>query len=234
VNSFRPGGIAVVIGASGGIGGAVADALATSGSFAETIRLSRSDTAGIDITSESTIAAAAAKIAARGGDLRLVFNASGFLYDNNFTPEKSWSQIDPVHMQKSFAVNSIGPALLVKHFLPLLAADGKAVFATLSAKVGSIGDNQIGGWYAYRAAKAALNQLVRTAAIELKRRRPQAICIALHPGTVASALTGPFAKTGLDVQTPEAAARRLLETIDHLDLAATGGFLDRFGQPIPW
>jgi NAD(P)-dependent dehydrogenase (short-subunit alcohol dehydrogenase family) len=234
VNSFPAGGIAVVIGASGGIGRALADALEASGQFAKVVRLSRSGTPGLDITSEPSIAQAAAEIAAPGRELRLVLDATGFLHDDEFTPEKSWREIDPDHMQKSFAVNAIGPALLMKHFLPLLATDGKSVFATLSAKVGSIGDNQLGGWYAYRAAKAALNQIVRTASIELKRRKPNAICVALHPGTVATGLTGPFAKTGLDVQTPETAAEHLLAAIDALTSAESGSFLDRFGQPLPW
>ena len=224
----------MVIGASGGIGGAMADALEASGHFAEVLRLSRSGTSALDITSEPSIAQAAAEIAARDGALRLVFDATGFLHDDEFTPEKSWTQIDPDHMQKSFAVNAIGPALLMKHFLPLFAPDGKTVFATLSAKVGSIGDNQLGGWYAYRAAKAALNQIVRTASIELKRRKPNAICVALHPGTVATGLTGPFAKTGLDVQTPAVAAAHLLAAIDMLTPADSGAFLDKFGEPLPW
>lgn len=234
MKSIQAGGIAVVIGASGGIGGALADALESGGHFAEVVRLSRSGTPALDVTSEPGIAQAAADVAARGGGLRLVFDATGFLHDGDFQPEKSWREIDPDHMQKSFAVNAIGPALLMKHFLPLLAADGRAVFATLSAKVGSIGDNQLGGWYAYRAAKAALNQIVRTAAVELKRRRPEAICVALHPGTVATSLTGPFAKTGLDVQTPATAAADLLAAIDALQPGVSGGFLDRFGEPLPW
>jgi NAD(P)-dependent dehydrogenase (short-subunit alcohol dehydrogenase family) len=234
VNSFPAGGIAVVIGASGGIGRAIADALASRGHFAEVVRLSRSRAPALDITSEPSIAQAAAAVAARGGALRLVFDATGFLHDGDFQPEKSWTQIDPEHMRKSFAVNAIGPALLMKHFLPLLAADGRAVFATLSAKVGSIGDNDLGGWYAYRAAKAALNQMVKTAAVELKRRKPQAVCVALHPGTVATGLTGPFDKTGLDVQTPADAAAHLLAAIDRLQPTDSGGFLDRFGQKLPW
>ena len=234
MNSFPAGGIAVVIGASGGIGNAIANALDASSRFAEVVRLSRSGKPALDITSEPSIGQAAAGIAARDGKLRLVFDATGFLHDDKFTPEKSWTQIDPDHMQKSFAVNAVGPALLMKHFLPLLAPDGKSVFATLSAKVGSIGDNQLGGWYAYRAAKAALNQIVKTAAIELKRRKPNAICVALHPGTVATGLTGPFAKTGLHVQTPEVAAAQLLTAIDALRPGDSGGFLDRFGQPLPW
>ena len=234
MNSFPAGGIAVVIGASGGIGRAVADALESGRHFAEVVCLSRSGTPSLDITSEPSIAQAAADIAARGGALRLVFDATGFLHDDEHQPEKSWTQIDPEHMRKSFATNAIGPAVLMKHFLPLLSSDGRAVFATVSAKVGSIGDNELGGWYAYRAAKAALNQLVKTASVELKRRKPQAICVALHPGTVATGLTGPFDKTGLDVQAPANAATQLLRMIDALQPGDSGGFLDRFGQKLPW
>ena len=122
----------------------------------------------------------------------------------------------------------------MKHVLPLLPRSGKAVFATLSARVGSIGDNRLGGWYAYRASKAALNQLVRTAAVELARRSPEALCIALHPGTVATALSAPFATTGLHLHNPEEASRHLLTVVDKLTVEANGGFFDWRGQPIPW
>jgi NAD(P)-dependent dehydrogenase (short-subunit alcohol dehydrogenase family) len=123
---------------------------------------------------------------------------------------------------------------MMKHMLPRLPRAGKSVFATLSAKVGSIGDNRLGGWYAYRASKAALNQLVRTASIELARRAPEAICVALHPGTVATSLSSPFAATGLEVHTPDVAARHLLGVIDQLAPHANGGFFDWRGQTLPW
>jgi NAD(P)-dependent dehydrogenase (short-subunit alcohol dehydrogenase family) len=122
----------------------------------------------------------------------------------------------------------------MKHFLPLLPRQGKSVFASLSAKVGSIGDNQLGGWYSYRASKAALNQLVHTAAIELARRRPEAVCVALHPGTVDTGLSSDFAKSGLSVQQPADAAARLLSVLDRLTAADTGGFFDYRGDPLPW
>lgn len=131
-------------------------------------------------------------------------------------------------------MNAIGPALLMKHFLPLLPRQGRSVFATLSARVGSIGDNRLGGWYGYRASKAALNQFVRTAAIELGRRQPAAICVALHPGTVATSLSAPFVKAGLDVQTTDQAAGRLIDVIDHLPPGSSGGFFDHRGDPVPW
>ena len=156
------------------------------------------------------------------------------MHGADFLPEKSWKQIDPLQMAQSFAINAIGPALLMKHFLPLLARQDKAVFATLSAKVGSIGDNHLGGWYSYRASKAALNQLVHTAAIELRRTRPQALCVALHPGTVESALSSPFAKTGLTVQMPMDAARRLLRVVGRLTINNSGGFFNQDGGILSW
>jgi NAD(P)-dependent dehydrogenase (short-subunit alcohol dehydrogenase family) len=137
-------------------------------------------------------------------------------------------------MARAFALNAIGPALIMKHMLPLLPRTGKAVFATLSARVASIGDNRLGGWYSYRASKAALNQLVRTAAVELARRAPNAICVALHPGTVATSLSAPFSKDGLDIQTVDVSAARLLDVIDGLSPDQTGGFFDHLGAPIPW
>ena len=188
----------------------------------------------LDVCSERSVAEAAAAVSATGLPLRLLINATGFLHGEGYEPEKSWRQIDPGHMAKSFAVNAIGPALLVKHFLPLLPREGKAVFVTLSAKVGSIGDNRLGGWYSYRASKAALNQIVRTAAVELARRQRESLCVALHPGTVSSRMTSPFRKEGLDVCTPEEATTRLLSVVDGLKPADSGGFLDYRGQPLPW
>ena len=220
---------ALVIGAEGGIGAALVAALQVT---CETISLSRHSDPAIDLLDEASIAAAAAALA--GKPIRLVIDATGFLHGEGFSPERSLRQIDPAHMAKSFAINAIGPALLMKHFLPILPSTERSVFATLSAKVGSIGDNQLGGWYSYRASKAALNQLVHTAAIELKRRHPHAICVAIHPGTVASNLSAPFAKTGLDVQTPAQAAASILTALKNLTPEQSGHFLDHQGKEIPW
>ncbi|TXL67279.1 Rossmann-fold NAD(P)-binding domain-containing protein [Zeimonas arvi] len=126
------------------------------------------------------------------------------------------------------------PAPPMKHLLPLLLRDGRSVFATLSAKVGSIGDNRLGGWYAYRASKAALNQLVRTASIELRRRCPEAVCVALHPGTVDTPLSAPFGKAGLEVRPAAEAARLLVGVLETLQPAQSGGFFDYRGQALPW
>ena len=169
-----------------------------------------------------------------GAPLVLVIDATGLLHDERMGPERSWRDITPDAMAIAFAVNATGPALLIKHLAPRLASEGKATFATLSAKVGSIGDNRLGGWYAYRASKAALNQIVRTAAVELRRRRPQALCVSLHPGTVDTRLTAPFAKAGLSVATPAEAATRLIGVLDGLAPADSGGFFDYRGEPLPW
>lgn len=230
LTSFPPRGVAVVVGSSGGIGAALVAALADCTRFTAIVGLSRPT---LDLHDEITIAASAAQVAARGVP-RLIIDATGVLHAGALQPEKSWRQLDPIQLAEAFAINAIGPALLMKHFLPLLPIDGKAVFATLSARVGSIGDNRLGGWYGYRASKAALNQFVRTAAVELHRRQRHAICVALHPGTVETLLSSKFGKGGLEVQTPSVAAAKLLRVIDGLGVADSGEFFDQHGQRVPW
>ena len=224
--------IAVVIG-SGGIGGALAEALRSAAEYDEVVVLGRRSTPALDLLDEASIAACARWLAARGAS-ELVIDATGILHGPDMAPEKSWRELDPATLAQAFAINAIGPALLMKHFLPLLPRERRAVFATLSAKVGSIGDNRLGGWYAYRASKAALNQLVRTASIELRRNRPQAICVALHPGTVDTGLSAPFAKSGLQVQPPALAAQRLLTVLAGLKAEDSGQFFDYRGERLPW
>ena len=233
LTSFPGGATAVIFGASGGIGSALADLVDRSGRFAAILPFSRNGQGRFDLLDEDSIIAAFDEIG-RAGTLRLVIDATGFLHDERQGPEKSLRDVRPDALARAFALNAIGPAMLMKHALPLLPRDGKAVFATLSARVGSIGDNRLGGWYAYRASKAALNQLLVTAAIELQRRRPEAICLALHPGTVDTSLSQPFAKDGLDLQSPLDSARRLLDVIDKATPQQTGSFLDHHGIPIPW
>ena len=225
--------LAVVVGSGGGVGAAVVAALREAGDYDEVLALGRRGSPALDLLDEASIAAAAAAVRARGVPT-LVFDATGFLHGGGMEPEKSWRELDPAHLAHAFAINAIGPALLMKHFLPLLPRERRAVFATLSARVGSIGDNRLGGWYSYRASKAALNQLVRTAAVELRRGRPQAICVALHPGTVDTGLSAPFAKSGLQVQAPAEAAARLLAVIERLGPGDSGEFFDHRGEPVPW
>jgi NAD(P)-dependent dehydrogenase (short-subunit alcohol dehydrogenase family) len=219
----------IVFGASGGIGAAFCNALGPA-----TLGLSRASTPALDITDEASIEAAAAYVRENLEPPRLMIDATGFLHGHGYMPEKTFAALDAAHMALSFQLNAIGPALLMKHFLPLLPRVAPACFVTLSAKVGSIGDNQAGGWYSYRAAKAALNQLVHTAAIELKTKRPQAVCIALHPGTVETGLSAPFAKSGLNVRPPDEAVKDMLRVIEQLTPGDSGKFFSYDGVELPW
>lgn len=218
---------ALVIGSSGGIGAAVTAALAARGS--DVTPLSRR-TNGIDLTDESSIAASLAPLDA---PYDLILVATGALELGPHRPEKTLRALDPSAMAAQFALNATGPALVLKHALRLVPRDRPARFAALSARVGSIGDNGLGGWYAYRAAKAALNQLIHTAAIEVKRTHPQAILCTYHPGTVATPLTAAYAN-GHPTVPPETAADHLLAVLANLTPADTGGFFDWQGKPVPW
>jgi NAD(P)-dependent dehydrogenase (short-subunit alcohol dehydrogenase family) len=233
LTSFPAGGVAVVFGAGGGIGGALVDALRASGRFSVVLGFGRTTAQPVDILDDTSLEAAAANAAA-AGEIRLVLDATGFLHDDLQEPEKSWRQLDAEKLARSYAINAIAPALMMKTLLPRLPRNGKAVFGTLSARVGSIGDNFVGGWYAYRASKAALNQLVRTASIELARRAPEAICVALHPGTVATTLSAPFGSGGHQLFTPAEAAAYLLNVVDGLTAAQSGGFFDWQGEVVPY
>lgn len=243
--SFPDGLRVVVAGAGGGIGNAVVELLAESPQVARVYALTRDrpvlasprvESIPFDLEDEASIAAAAARCRA-DGPLHLVFVATGVLHDGaGLQPEKTWRALDAPSMAQSFAVNAIGPALLAKHFLGGLATGDKAVFAALSARVGSIEDNRLGGWHSYRAAKAALHMLVRTFAIELSRRNPTALCIALHPGTVDTVLSRPF-QAGVPAGRlfmPRHAAECLLRVIDTLDESASGDAFAWDGQRVPF
>lgn len=223
--------VALIIGATGSIGGALKAKLCLGGAFSKVVVASRPT---LDVTREESVASLAGQIAEMPQDLSLVIDATGYLHDANAMPEKSWRQMDPEHLAKAFRINAIGPAILMKYFLPLMPRGRRSVFATLSARVGSIGDNKLGGWYGYRASKTALNQFVRTAAVELKRKKPLAICVALHPGTVESKLSAPFAKSNLEVRSAAEAAAQLLAVIDDLEPRNSGGFYDYRGDTISW
>lgn len=229
---------ALVFGASGGIGAAVAERLQADPACRAVIGLSRRSTPAIDLTDEASLATAAAAVRAEHGTVDLMFDATGALMvagadGQPAGPEKTLRRLDPVAMANAFAVNAIGPALLLKHFAPLLPRERRSVFATLSARVGSIGDNRLGGWMSYRASKAALNQIVRVAAIEIARKHPQAIVVALHPGTVATNLSAPFAGSR-DTFSPAESAERLLAVIGDLQPQDSGGFFAYDGAAIPW
>ena len=218
---------ALVLGASGGIGAAVCDRLARDG--ARVTRLSRRDD-GLDLTDPTTPGPLAARLE-RPFDL--IFNATGALVIGGHEPEKSFAAIDAQAMARQFALNATGVALAIRHFAPLLRDKGRAVFASLSARVGSIGDNGLGGWVSYRAAKAAQNQIIRTAAIEWQRRNPDSIFVALHPGTVETPLTAKYAAHYPTI-TPDRSARALLDVIAGLTARDSGGFRDWKGEVVPW
>jgi NAD(P)-dependent dehydrogenase (short-subunit alcohol dehydrogenase family) len=219
----------LVIGASGGIGAALVAALRTRGPVHT---LSRS--AGeIDLADQDSIAAAAERMKNHAPFGRIVV-AAGLLHGDGAAPERSLRDLEAERLARSFAVNAIGPALCARYFLPLLAPDGR--FAALSARVGSISDNRLGGWYGYRASKAALNQLIRTAAIELARTRPQAICVTLHPGTVDTAMSRPFQRGVPDERlfSPEQSADCLLDVLDRLGPGDSGSCFDWAGKLVPF
>ena len=283
--SGQAGAVAVVVGASGGIGAALVERLLADARFARVLALSRSrptasspaarseasdatfeDTSGclasdglapgglelgglasggsapdrlvpgrLDLLDEGSIETAAAQ-AAGLGSVRLVLVATGMLHADGLRPEKRWDALDAQALAHAFAVNSIGPALVAKHFLPLLPRAGRSVFAALSARVGSIEDNRSGGWYAYRASKAALNMLIRTLAVELARRAPEAVCVGLHPGTVDTALSRPFQGNVAPHKlfTPAQAAGHLLQVVEGLQPADSGGLFAWDGARIPY
>ncbi len=218
---------ALVIGASGGIGGAVGAAL--SAQAWEVVRLSRSAD-GLDVTDEASVARV---LGGLDGAFDLVFVATGGLEIGGARPEKSVRALDAGAMAAQFALNAIGPALVLKHVWRLIPKDRPAKLAVLSARVGSIGDNRLGGWHGYRAAKAALNQIVRTCAVELARSHPQAALVALHPGTVATPLTAAYAG-GHPTVTTDVAARNLLAVLDGIGAEQSGLFFDWKGERVEW
>jgi NAD(P)-dependent dehydrogenase (short-subunit alcohol dehydrogenase family) len=172
-------------------------------------------------------------LAALDGPFELIVIATGALEIEDATPEKTIRAVGQQAMLDQFALNAVGPALVLAHAPDLLPRDRRAVLAALSARVGSIGDNRIGGWISYRSAKAALNQIVHTAAIELARTHPQSICVSLHPGTVATPFTEKYLGRHPSVE-PEEAAANLLRVMEGLRTDDTGGFFDWAGKPVPW
>lgn len=217
---------ALVIGSSGGIGAALAAELA---GRAEVVGLSRRQD-GLDVTDEASIAAALSRLEP---PFHRIIVATGALEIGGVAPEKALKALDGATMARHFALNATGPALVLKHALRLMPRDAECRFAALSARVGSIGDNRLGGWHAYRAAKAALNQLIHTAAIEIARSHPRAVVVCLHPGTVATAFTQKYQAQHPTVP-PETAAQNLIAVLERLTPQQSGGFFDWQGDAVPW
>ncbi len=221
---------ALVVGATGGIGSAFVDALQADPRCGGVEALHRRSTPPIDLADEASIAAAAQTFADRR--FHLVINAAGVLHGDGFMPEKKLAEINQAQLAATFQANTFGPALVIRHFAPQLDRQ-RGVMAMLSAKVGSIGDNRLGGWMAYRASKAALNMIVKTAAIELARTAPNAVLVALHPGTVDTALSAPFRGARIG-RPPAQAAAQMLAVLDGLTPADSGAFVAYDGQRLPW
>jgi NAD(P)-dependent dehydrogenase (short-subunit alcohol dehydrogenase family) len=231
MDSLPEGYRAVVIGASGAIGSALQQQLQSDPRCARVVGVSRQSTPGLDLLSEPSIQFCAQALAALG-PFHLVLDATGGLTVNGRGPEKRLDELDATHLLNTLHLNAVGPGLLLKHFVPLLASGQRVIWGKLSARVGSIEDNRKGGWYGYRAAKAALNMLLQTAAIEVARRRPLAVVAALQPGTVQSALSQPF--VGSDALHPDDAAKRLLTVLNALQPSGRAQFVDHQGQAIAW
>ena len=222
---------ALVIGSTGTIGEAFVQALQQDPHCAGVATLSRSSHPGFSLESESSMAEAAASLQGCS-PFDLIIDATGALTINGQGPEKHIGALNAERLKRAYEVNAIGPALLLKHFSPLLNTR-RSIYAKLSARVGSISDNQKGGWYGYRASKAALNMLLQTAAIEIHRKRPEAIIAAMQPGTVASPLSKPFV-SGHATITPPESALGLLHALDGLTPRQGAHFVDFKGNEISW
>ena len=232
----------VVIGSSGGIGAALIEQLVGSEQVTRVHALSRSGRSHpspkvanltFDFTDETSLVAAAQALQ-EVGPFDLILVATGLLQGEGISPEKNLRALSHQGLAKSFEINAIGPAMTAKYFVPLLRRDEKAVFASLSARVGSISDNRLGGWYAYRASKAALNMILKTLAIEIGRRFKNQVIIGLHPGTVDTGLSKPFQGNVPDGKlfTPEFSAEKLLGVVDGLSGADSGNLFDWAGEQI--
>lgn len=233
-----------IIGASGGIGNAVVEQLSKSAQIKNILACGRSEMSfnalnvepqTLDLTNEATIERAAQR-ACEIGPQDLVFVTTGFLHNNDVKPEKAIRDLSIKGFEQNFAINTIGPALVAKHFLPVMRKDDKSVFACLSARVGSISDNGLGGWYAYRASKAALNMVLKNLSIEAQRRYKQMIILGLHPGTVKSGLSKPFQGNVSQEKlfTPQYAAQKLLDVIESATLEDSGDIIAWDGQRIEY
>jgi len=232
MNSLPPDFKAIVVGASGAIGGAFQHALSHLPNCQAVVGISRETHASFDITDEKSVVEMA-EILRPQGPFHLIIDATGALHLNGASPEKRIEDLNVDNLKNAFMINSIGPALLIKHFVRLMPMNARCFSAKLSARVGSITDNRKGGWYGYRASKAALNMILQTAAIEVARKRPEAIVLALQPGTVRSKLSAPFVQAN-HAMDPDKAVAMLLNQFDQLSPCQKALFIDYRGLPIPW
>ncbi len=223
---------ALIVGSGGAIGNAFVSHLRQQPACAEVIAVSRSSGEGFELRDPDSIARLGDRLKEQG-PFHLIVDATGALTIDGVGPEKALSRLDHSALAQAFAVNAIGPALLLKQLAPLLGV-GDAVYAKLSARVGSISDNRKGGWYGYRASKAALNMILQTAAIELQRRNPRLRVVALQPGTVDSRLSKPFQAGVSELLRPDESVAGMMQALMALQPVAGAHFIDYKGKPIPW
>ena len=237
--------VAVVVGSSGGVGDAFVQKLSRSTQCKKLIMTSRQPMVlgevdskhtwlSMDITNEESIASVASYMQNQNIEPNVILNLSGILHDDQFGPERTWRNLNMETMRRVFDINTFGVALLAKHLIPCIPRSGRSVFASLSARVGSISDNRLGGWYSYRASKAAQNMMIKTLSIEAHRKWKELICVALHPGTVRTQLSEPFTKhyDSKKLFTPQQSCDYLCEVISGLTVNDTGGFFAWDGQKI--
>jgi NAD(P)-dependent dehydrogenase (short-subunit alcohol dehydrogenase family) len=243
LTQLSPGSRAMIVGASGGLGSALTQRLAVEPAIDTVYALSRTPieppaghvmTWQADVMTESDIQLSMER-ACKDAPLELVIVATGALHGDGLKAEKDWRELDPERLTQAFALNAVAPAMVAKHALPALSKEGFRCFAALSARIGSIGDNRKGGWYGYRASKAALNQFIKTFSLELERKNPGALCVGLHPGTVDTGLSKPFQRFVPEGQlfSPDYAAERLLTVINALSPEDNGRCLAWDGKVIP-
>jgi NAD(P)-dependent dehydrogenase (short-subunit alcohol dehydrogenase family) len=214
---------AIIIGGSGGIGAALVAELTARGGYSDIWALSRASSPAINLLDENSLADAAAQLANADTAPSLIVVATGILHKDGKGPEKALRELDPEWMTENYRLNAVGPALVAKHFLPLMPKQGRICFAVLSARVGSISDNNLGGWHSYRASKAALNMLVRNIAVEATRKNPESIVVGLHPGTVETALSAPFKGNPAHERfAPAKAAAQLLDALERINPDQSG------------
>ena len=226
-NPFR----ALIIGSSGTIGSAFTELLQSNPSCSEVVGVHRHSQYPLDYQNPSSIESCANSLSPQGS-FQLIINTTGGLHSNDWMPEKKLDDVNAEQLMELMKINAIGPALSIRHFSQLLDPKN-SVMVTLSAKVGSIEDNRLGGWYSYRASKAALNMLIKTAAIELARTKPNAVLIAMHPGTVNSRLSKPFRGEQIG-RPPNDAVRDMFVVIENLTKEDTGSFVSYSGEKLPW
>jgi len=223
---------ALVIGSSGAIGNAFAQAFLSDSNCTHVELVCRSAQSNFDITNHESISAQAS-LSSANGPYQIIVDATGALIINGVGPEKELSSLQPEQLMQAFSINAMGPAMVLRYFSPLLAK-GSSIYAKLSARVGSITDNKKGGWYGYRSSKAALNMILQTAAIELQRKNPDLRVVALQPGTVKSRLSQPFTGSSIGLLDPKESVTGMLDALKVLQPKSGAYFLDYHGIEIPW